>query len=169
MLSSHKIHLSTSVSMLSYSHRRYNYLKDWNGISQPCNHRITSSSTSHASYRLYKAECENPLVREVGFEPTTGGVSALCVYLLHRYPRIVCFLLIFKVLRREKNIQNSELPTFKVCRIRLANQQVWICTTHDNLVPIIFDAYLYRFESSRSVFFMPFLQVNLLLSLQQSY
>lgn len=65
--------------------------------------------------------------------------------------RVVCFLLIFKVLRREKNIQNSELPTFKVCRIRLANQQAWICTTHNNLVPIISDAYLYRFELSCSV------------------
>ena len=31
------------------------------------------------------------------------------------------------------------------------NQQVWICTTHNNLVPIISDAYLYRFELSRSV------------------
>lgn len=66
MLSSHKTYLSTSVSRLSYSRRRYNYLKELN-------------------------------------------------------------------------------------RIRLANQQVWICTTHDNLVPIISDAYLYRFELSCSV------------------
>lgn len=45
-------HLVATTPRLSYSHRRYNYLRDWSGNSQPCNHRITGSSTSHASYRL---------------------------------------------------------------------------------------------------------------------
>lgn len=63
-------HLVDATPRLSYFHRRYNYLRDWSRYFQPCNHRITGSSTSHASYRLYKAECENPLVQRVRFELT---------------------------------------------------------------------------------------------------
>nr|DAL11362.1 MAG TPA_asm: hypothetical protein [Caudoviricetes sp.] len=60
------------------------------------------------------------------------------------------FFVVFKTLYGKHT--NPELPSFKGLRIRLANQQAWICTTHDNLVPIISDAYLHRFELSCSVF-----------------
>lgn len=50
--------------------------------------------------------------------------------------RVVCFSVVFKTLYGKHT--NPELPSFKGLRIRLANQQVWICTTHNNLVPIIF-------------------------------